>query len=704
MKRGKSETLALTTDTKLKEIIRSLWRENAALYDEKYNRDPELDAFGLPIDPLVRSSIAETVRHGLYLGQSNLIEGNRSTAIGQGLNTKSFMEIVMGAYNLIPTGQNPDEWIPTDLLLSLGNGLDDLNRSNVFEIFKNGFFKFLQSIKIGAAPALGVGEIREDGTLQWTPAAGLEEWKTDHWEAVSHPPVTIAAESVGKLNIGADQVLSIIPDPELKDGLISGGLVTWVEGYTYLISAAIYRYLGVVSTTPGATVTLDASDVTDPRIDEIALTFGIGFEILTGIAAVNPIKPQVDVATQIELTNILVPANSTEPTGVTEDLIYDENVEWAHSEFGVVVDYDSIIAPFHGAKCIDVGTIGNNDTLTLTAATPLNVADYEMLSFLLKLKAVASTKNAIYVQFRLAGIAVTQELPINWLITDIVNWQSVAMVLADFTFSATTFDSIRIRWSRVQGTTEHAGFYLDYIKLQKGVVAPVFTDTIEMTGDVTGTGKTGTPFETTLKNVITAGTFGSATKTVTITVDAKGRVIAVTENEIVGGGGTDGREIELSTSGGYVVWRYVGDVSWTNLFLIPTNGTDGRGITSVTLTNTVGLVKTYTILYTDSTTSTFDVTDGADGASGGSPIEVTGLTLTSGSWTLVSGFYEYDLANVNITATAAVDVIPARADIAIVKAADIMPETLSSAGSVKLYATNAPTGNIGVTIIITEVL
>jgi len=70
---------------------------------------------------------------------------------------------------------------------------------------------------------------------------------------------------------------------------------------------------------------------------------------------------------------------------------------------------------------------------------------------------------------------------------------------------------------------------------------------------------------------------------------------------------------------------------------------------------------------------------------------------------LVSGFYEYDLANANITATSAVDVIPAKADIAIVKAADIMPETLSSAGSVKLYATNAPTGNIGVTIIITEV-
>lgn len=85
------------------------------------------------------------------------------------------------------------------------------------------------------------------------------------------------------------------------------------------------------------------------------------------------------------------------------------------------------------------------------------------------------------------------------------------------------------------------------------------------------------------------------------------------------------------------------------------------------------------------------------------PKEVTGLTLTLTSWTLVSGFYEYDLSNANITATSVVDVIPDKADISIVKAADIMPETLSSSGSVKLYATNAPTGDIGVTIIITEV-
>ena len=46
------------------------------------------------------------------------------------------------------------------------------------------------------------------------------------------------------------------------------------------------------------------------------------------------------------------------------------------------------------------------------------------------------------------------------------------------------------------------------------------------------------------------------------------------------------------------------------------DGDDGKGITSITKTSTSGLVDTYTITYTDNTTSTFTVTNGADGQDG----------------------------------------------------------------------------------------
>lgn len=54
-------------------------------------------------------------------------------------------------------------------------------------------------------------------------------------------------------------------------------------------------------------------------------------------------------------------------------------------------------------------------------------------------------------------------------------------------------------------------------------------------------------------------------------------------------------------------------------------GDTGNGIQSITLTSTVGKVKTYTITFTDLTTTTFTVTDGEDGHSS----EIGGESITS---------------------------------------------------------------------------
>ena len=59
-----------------------------------------------------------------------------------------------------------------------------------------------------------------------------------------------------------------------------------------------------------------------------------------------------------------------------------------------------------------------------------------------------------------------------------------------------------------------------------------------------------------------------------------------------GADGDDGREVELQNSGTYIQWRYVGDVSWTNLIDIVTitgadgsDGIDGADGTEIELQN-----------------------------------------------------------------------------------------------------------------------
>ena len=81
--------------------------------------------------------------------------------------------------------------------------------------------------------------------------------------------------------------------------------------------------------------------------------------------------------------------------------------------------------------------------------------------------------------------------------------------------------------------------------------------------------------------------------------------------------GKAARELELKYDPDRkaVMWRYVGDEEWSELFIVPDpadgrNGRDGRGIVSVERTARNGIIDTYTITYSDGTTSTFTVTNG----------------------------------------------------------------------------------------------
>jgi hypothetical protein len=137
----------------------------------------------------------------------------------------------------------------------------------------------------------------------------------------------------------------------------------------------------------------------------------------------------------------------------------------------------------------------------------------------------------------LGSTAVSAEKLLDFNKSVIDTWQNVTFKFGDVFFSSFTFDGIKFIYRRPSG--DHAGFYLDYIKIEAGVTQPVIVSSIILVGDVLGVGTTGNPVETNLKTVNTSpGSFGSSTKIPVITVDAKGRVTTITEEDAAGGSAT----------------------------------------------------------------------------------------------------------------------------------------------------------------------
>jgi len=173
---------------------------------------------------------------------------------------------------------------------------------------------------------------------------------------------------------------------------------------------------------------------------------------------------------------------------------------------------------------------------------------------------------------------------------------------------------------------------------------------------------------------------------------------------------TSGRTIKLHTEDNHLcqvittfstgITALNGLTSQVQSFATGTSGTD-FAISSTTATHTFNLPTASAANRGALSSTDWSTFNGKQDALGFTPakqiLQVTPVTLTAASWSLVSGLYEYVYSNVNILSTSVVDVIPSNSTIAIVQAASILPSTQSSSGSVKLFSTNLPTADIIVT-------
>jgi uncharacterized protein (TIGR02145 family) len=398
-----------------------------------------------------------------------------------------------------------------------------------------------------------------------------------------------------------DSVPTFVTDIPKADGVVAGGHISWLGGLTYQIDPTAWYKAGELYTIDTSVLTLDPANSGQDRIDAMILDIVDGFTFITGTPAESPMRPTVDAGTDIFLTEVYIAAGDDEPTPVpTDEIVYNENVEWTVSASGPSINPDYTGEHYQGSKSIDVGSIGNFEYIQFESGTSKETADWESIIVNLKLKSTPldTRKSRLAVQFLLNGVAICN--PTNFTISGSASgWQNLALMFSRINFFSGEFNQIRLYFYKTTGG-DYTGFYLDYIKLEAGVEQPVLNQSVILTGDVTGSGVTGSPIPTTLKTVNSnVGQFGGATSVPKITVDEKGRVTAVESVDITPSSGSD-EKVKLTAddpAAGYLTPKMAGvdaaTVDDTSTFNFIKTVEDVVSLVKITWSNLKAALKTY---------------------------------------------------------------------------------------------------------------
>jgi hypothetical protein len=264
-----------------------------------------------------------------------------------------------------------------------------------------------------------------------------------------------------------DRIIVLENLQDLQTNFTGQAFAVWTGvGFVYDVIYPDYYIQGVLYTGATEQITLDASDVTHPRLDVIAVDTTGAIKV-TGTADTNPVVPTIDNETTIQITTVLVSANAITPT-VTEQYVYKENVEWATtSNIGSLV-FNATASPFQGTTHIDCNGFIGGQYIRFTDNTTNQITDYNNLKFYLNLKGAFATNTRLSIRFFNGATLVSSTLQIasgsyNFSRTLTNSYQTISIPLTAFTFSGSTFDRIEI----ATVGTSLLGFRMDNMALYK---------------------------------------------------------------------------------------------------------------------------------------------------------------------------------------------------------------------------------------------
>jgi hypothetical protein len=278
-----------------------------------------------------------------------------------------------------------------------------------------------------------------------------------------------------------DNTVSITPqqirdayDVSVEENIVIDGCNTiWTgTGLTYSVSPGSYYIKGVRYTTTGGSVTLDAADPTNARIDVIVVDTSGSVDKVTGTAAASPSEPAIDNESQLKRTIVTLAAGATTPA-VTTTAVYTDNTEWtATSSNAGRINPDSTNDPRSGTKSVEFASPQVNDNIVFDKGSSLDFTNVNVLNFYVKSK--ASWGATAYLEFQMltsTGAARGSTIVLGrnrhgFIDTNTADFQQITVNFSNFQLRST--DVVQKLRIRVRGGT-FTGCYLDDISFQQGV-------------------------------------------------------------------------------------------------------------------------------------------------------------------------------------------------------------------------------------------
>lgn len=268
----------------------------------------------------------------------------------------------------------------------------------------------------------------------------------------------------------------------IQNGVLSGGIVTWLHDYVYNISEAYYNIDCVTYHSLSTDITLDAAHATLDRIDLFALTTSNTAIDITGTAG-SGIPPDYDANLQLQISFALVTANTTEPTGIVNEWIYRENTEWTTAVSAASINPNSTNNPYAGTKDVEGTNVANNSYIGLTAPVQPNMAFYNALVLQIRSKGNFANNKKLILRFlrspsnAIGGNVIIGSGSYGFVSSMTASYQTITIPLIDFG-DISTANALRITQSNTSG---NQGWYIDDIQLQKAtgnIQQGRFVDTI----------------------------------------------------------------------------------------------------------------------------------------------------------------------------------------------------------------------------------